>query len=187
MKFGRLVHQVDGDQLLFIRRTWLTKFFVAGDVISFLIQAAGGGIEAGKGIKNVKTGSNIIVAGLFIQIIFFGLFVMVSLFFDHRFRKHQDHNERVQDIPYRRLILSIYVISILIFVRSIVRVVEFLQGFGGFITRYEAFLYVFDGLLMWFAMVVALTWYSGDSKGTAGSIGMAEAIPTTPETKDPQP
>lgn len=41
MELGRIVRMVDGDKLLFIRRTWLTKIFVAGDVLSFLMQSSG--------------------------------------------------------------------------------------------------------------------------------------------------
>ena len=41
MELGRIVLMVDGERSLFIRRTWLTKLFVAGDVLSFLMQASG--------------------------------------------------------------------------------------------------------------------------------------------------
>jgi len=41
MELGRVVMMVDGDNYLFVRRTWMTKLFVSGDVISFLMQSAG--------------------------------------------------------------------------------------------------------------------------------------------------
>ena len=41
MELGRIVLMVDGERSLFIRRTWLTKLFVAGDVLSFLMQSSG--------------------------------------------------------------------------------------------------------------------------------------------------
>jgi hypothetical protein len=41
MELGRIVLMVDGERALFIRRTWLTKLFVAGDVLSFLMQSSG--------------------------------------------------------------------------------------------------------------------------------------------------
>jgi RTA1 like protein len=41
MCLGRTVLMVDGDEHLFIRRTWLTKIFVLGDVLSFMMQGAG--------------------------------------------------------------------------------------------------------------------------------------------------
>lgn len=49
--------------------------------------------------------------------------------------------------------LSLYIVSILIFVRSVVRVVEYLQGYTGYVMGHEAFLYVFDATVMWLAMI----------------------------------
>lgn len=48
----------------------------------------------------------------------------------------------------------LYLVSILIFVRSIVRVIEFIQGFDGHIFSHEVYLYIFDALIMCIAMVV---------------------------------
>ena len=41
MCFGRVVRMTDGEKYVWIRRTWLTKIFVIGDIISFLTQAIG--------------------------------------------------------------------------------------------------------------------------------------------------
>jgi hypothetical protein len=41
MELGRIVLVVEGDHALFIRRKWLTKTFVFGDVFSFLMQGSG--------------------------------------------------------------------------------------------------------------------------------------------------
>lgn len=41
MELGRIVQMVDGDKHLFVRRTWMTKIFVCGDVLSFLMQSSG--------------------------------------------------------------------------------------------------------------------------------------------------
>lgn len=41
MVLGRLILLVDGEHLSLIRRKWLTKIFVCGDVVSFLVQVSG--------------------------------------------------------------------------------------------------------------------------------------------------
>lgn len=41
MEFGRLMIMADGEQYSIIRRAWLTKIFVLGDVISFFAQFIG--------------------------------------------------------------------------------------------------------------------------------------------------
>jgi RTA1 like protein len=99
-----------------------------------------------------REGSNIIVGGLFLQITFFGLFVITALFFHLRLRKNP--TPRAFSVPYQKHLGALYATSILIFMRSIVRVVEFLQGFEGFIIQHEVFLYVFDGVLMLIAMLI---------------------------------
>lgn len=41
MLLGRIMVLVDGESKSIIRRSWLTKIFVCGDVLSLLLQAAG--------------------------------------------------------------------------------------------------------------------------------------------------
>jgi RTA1 like protein len=41
MILGRIIFLVDAEHLAFLKRKWLTKFFVCGDILSFTVQAAG--------------------------------------------------------------------------------------------------------------------------------------------------
>lgn len=41
MELARIVLMVEGDHALIIRRRWLTRIFVTGDVVSFLMQSGG--------------------------------------------------------------------------------------------------------------------------------------------------
>lgn len=41
MELGRIILVTDGEAHAIIRRRWLTKLFVAGDVLSFLVQSGG--------------------------------------------------------------------------------------------------------------------------------------------------
>lgn len=41
MELGRIVLLIGGEKQLIIRRTYLTKLFVLGDVLAFQLQAAG--------------------------------------------------------------------------------------------------------------------------------------------------
>lgn len=41
MMLGRIVVLLDAEHLCIIKKKWLTKLFVCGDVLSFTVQAAG--------------------------------------------------------------------------------------------------------------------------------------------------
>ncbi|KAF7197301.1 Protein RTM1 [Pseudocercospora fuligena] len=153
MLLGRIVLMLKAEEKLFIRRTWLTKIFVSGDIVSFLMQGIGAGVLASASTnadpESANTGKDIIVGGLFVQIIFFGLFVIAAgVFYFHV------SGATTEERPWKKHMIALYFVSAMIFVRSIVRVVEFLQGNDGYISTHEVFLYVFDAMIMWFAMVV---------------------------------
>ena len=155
MELGRIVLMIKADKALFIRRTWLTKIFVMGDVISFLVQAGGAGLLASGNADEIKIGKTIVVVGLFLQVAFFGLFVIAAAVFHSRIVKAP--TQLSYERPCRKHMVGLYIVSILIFIRSIVRVVEYIQGYDGYIMRHEVFLYVFDGVVMFIA-VVSMNW-----------------------------
>lgn len=41
MELGRIIYLVKGQALSLIRVSWMTKIFVGGDVLSFLMQSSG--------------------------------------------------------------------------------------------------------------------------------------------------
>jgi hypothetical protein len=92
------------------------------------------------------------MVGLALQIIIFGLFVIAGAIFHFRIRKSPTPKSKT--LPYQKHMWSLYFVSILIFVRSLVRLIEYAQGWSGYILSREWYLYVFDALLMFIAMVV---------------------------------
>lgn len=163
MELGRIVLMVDGDHALIIRRTWLTKIFVIGDIMSFQIQAAGAGLLSSGDGSTVNVGNDIIIAGLFFQVIFFGLFVIAAAIFHVRMSKQP--TQLSYERPWKKHMLGLYIVSILIFVRSIVRCVEYILGYDGYIMTHEAFLYVFDASMMFIAVVVMNWIHPGEVAG----------------------
>lgn len=55
---------VDGEKHSLVRAKWLTKIFVAGDVLSFCTQGGGAGLMSGGTAEKLKIGENIVVGGL---------------------------------------------------------------------------------------------------------------------------
>ena len=143
----------------------------------------------------MHTGETLIIVGLFLQLAFFGFFVVVAGLFHWRLVKANSPNSmythasdglgtstslhglnsktnassepaqvsysrqglNINDLPWKRHLYALYGSSALILVRSLFRVIEYLQGNGGYLLRHEVFLYVFDATLM-LGVVVLFNW-----------------------------
>ncbi|KAK5049306.1 hypothetical protein LTR84_004235 [Exophiala bonariae] len=169
MILSRLVRTVGGEHLCLVPVRWLTRAFVIGDIISFSLQAGGGGIQSGGTLQLYQTGEKIIVAGLICQILVFGFFVTTSALFHRRLIQSPTAKSRSNSIPWRRHLYVLYITSGLILVRSVFRVVEYLQGNDGYLISHEIFLYVFDTMLMALVMVIFLMYYIQDLLGSCGT------------------
>lgn len=179
MTLGRLITLLDAERLSLVPIRWLTAVFVTGDVLSFLLQGAGktrtlylcpdcinmalgGGIMASGTLSGMTTGENVIMGGLAVQLIFFSVFVIVATLFHYRI--HQNPTEKSMSTCISRsgwrnpnwetTMVGLYIASILILIRSVFRMIEYAGGNDGYLMSHEAFSYVFDAMLMFFAMIV---------------------------------
>ncbi|KAM5365939.1 hypothetical protein ACJZ2D_010772 [Fusarium nematophilum] len=159
MILGRLIRTVSAEHLSLIPVEWVTRVFVTGDVIAFGLQAGGGGVQAAGTLELYEAGEKIIIAGLFVQIAIFGFFVFTSLLFHYRLQKTPTAEAIAGRVPWRRYLYVLYASSAIILVRSVFRVVEYLQGNGGYLISREIFLYMFDTVLMAVVMAMLLVWY----------------------------
>jgi hypothetical protein len=160
---GRIIILVDGERYALIRQKWLTKIFVTGDVISFLVQGGGGGIMGSGTEKGMKIGEKLVLVGLFLQLFFFAIFVIIAGTFHYRlvrslplkkYKGAAPSSVDVHALPWKRHLVALYSASGLILVRSTFRVIEYLMGNAGFLLRKEVFLYVFDAVLMLAVMLI---------------------------------
>jgi len=156
MILGRIINLTSGERYALIRRTWLTKIFVLGDVLSFLVTAGGASMLSNTNgtpkevADRQKLGSNILLVGLFIQIVFFGLFMIVAVLFQVRGREH--FQRLPPQLLWKKHMYTLYAVSLCILVRSLFRVVEYIQGVDGFLFQHEVFPYVFDATLIFIAV-----------------------------------
>ena len=116
----------------------------------------------------VTTGQNIVVAGLIVQLVLFGIFLAITILFHVRSAAlssptyaSTSHPQTSRPIWVAHL-WTLYPISILIVTRALVRVVEFAQGHEGYIISHEWFLYVFDALMIWTAMAIMCFIFPGN-------------------------
>ncbi|KAL3420030.1 rta1 domain-containing protein [Phlyctema vagabunda] len=160
MVLGRIIRITGGEALSPVRVNWLTKIFVVGDVFSFLMQSSGGGMLAQADSKDkVDLGENIIVGGLIVQILFFSLFGTVAGIFHMRISRHPTTISKSLTVPWQRELMVLYGSSLLILIRSVYRVLEYIQGSDGVLMKTEAYMYVFDAAFIFIAMALFNIWH----------------------------
>ncbi|KAL2822416.1 RTA1 like protein-domain-containing protein [Aspergillus granulosus] len=165
MLLGRIILSLNAGSLSPIRPTWLTKIFVTGDVISFLLQSGGGGMQAtAEDAERAEMGEHMILGGLFVQILFFSIFIVVSIIFHRRMLSTPMHRVGT-DIPWNKYIKILYIVSVLIMVRSVYRVAEYIEGKQGELMSKETYIYVLDAALMLVVCVVLNVWHPGKVVG----------------------
>lgn len=149
MVLKRIVVATNGERHSIIPVKWLTKLFVISDVISIFMQLAGGALLAMADLPaDFHTGEMVIVGGLFVQLAGFGLFLVVSAIFHRRMIRAPTEASQSPNMPWQQYMSVLYAGSVLILVRSIFRIIEYLQGNAGYLMAHEVFLYIFDAVLM---------------------------------------
>jgi RTA1 like protein len=154
MSLGRLMRATEGEKYSIIRVTWMTKIFVVGDILSFFVQGGAGGIMAGGDMDKINLGQKIILGGLFLQIIMFGLFILASILFHYRLQKSPTQQSCNPNLRWPKTLFVLYAVSALIMIRNIFRVAEYIEGLDGPLLTVEWPIYVFDALLMAATMLI---------------------------------
>ncbi|KAL5335531.1 RTA1 like protein [Aspergillus crustosus] len=189
MVLGRLISFLHAEKLSLISIRWMTKIFVTGDVIAFVMQAAGGGIMASGTIESYTLGENITVGGLAIQLVFFSVFMLTCGIFHYRVKSNPTHKATILQASmadskarsWETVLVGLYLASVLILLRSVFRMVEYIQGNRGYLISHEVFMYVFDAALMVLCMVVMNGCHpsvilGGGGKGVRVSSGSGEEM-----------
>ncbi|KAF6519695.1 hypothetical protein HZS61_016112 [Fusarium oxysporum f. sp. conglutinans] len=77
MFLGRIIRASDHPDLSIIRISWLSKFFVTGDVLCFVVQACGAGMLVNANdTADENSGENVVLAGLALQVIILVIFLL---------------------------------------------------------------------------------------------------------------
>lgn len=162
MVLGEIIRVLGAEVHAFIPVRYMTKIFVIGDVVSLLLQAAGGGIQGGGTLEMLHLGEKLIIVGLFVQIAFFGFFIAVMGNFFIRCSMKPVQGAKAQEcsssfwLNWKFLLAELTLTSLFIMVRSIYRVIEYLQGNDGVLISDEKYLFILDSSMIFFAMVTIL-------------------------------
>jgi RTA1 like protein len=150
---GRFISLLGRESSL-VRPALYLWIFCSCDFLSLVIQAVGGGMasEANEAGGDTKPGTDIMVAGIVIQLASITVFVFLALEFLRRtIRQDIIRSMKRTMVP----LLCAMVLSILaIYVRSVYRTIELLQGWTGYLITTETYFVVLDGAMMVLAVVV---------------------------------
>lgn len=183
MVLGRIMRALGpaGESCSIIKVRWLTTIFVIGDVFAFLVQASGAGLMAAG--DDPKIGENIVVAGLIIQILFFGLFVAAAVLFQVRYLRYLSVSDSLSStqslarFPWNKMMTMLYAVSALILVRCIFRIIEYITGSDAYLLTHEWTLYVFDSVLMAATMAIFYVRYPSGIPLSKGSYQASDGEP----------
>ncbi|KAI9063109.1 RTA1-domain-containing protein [Trametes sanguinea] len=166
--FGRTTARL-GAQYSRLSPKLYSRIFLTGDILSLLIQGGGGGIAASNTTDpdKARLGSDIILGGLIIQIISMSIFCFFMA--DYAYRRAKDRPFRapepssyaeagipagrhVMDRKMMMLVAGILISTVLVYIRSIYRIIEFANGYNGSIAHTQILFDLFDGMLVTLAM-----------------------------------
>ncbi|CAI7568839.1 unnamed protein product [Penicillium pancosmium] len=175
MTLGRIIRSVGGEHLSVIRVSRLTKTFVWGDVLSFIVQ----GNSSSLSVLGYETWAKVaVVGGLAIQLVSFSIFWLTAIIFEKRIRRSPTPECLIPGIPWQKALYMLYAVSALIMIRSIFRIIEYVLGNDGYPLAHEWTLYIFDSVPMAIVMVVFFLWYPSElqkNKDIEGNIPLAQS------------
>ncbi|KIO33996.1 hypothetical protein M407DRAFT_64848 [Tulasnella calospora MUT 4182] len=171
MIIGRVMSFV-GKEYGYINHTKITKIFVGADIFAILTQAGGGSMLAGANgdLNQMKVAQKVLLTGLALQVITFGIFFFVATAFDVRsYRSPALHPFKEQMKGMRKLWTAFYISCALITARSIYRTVEFAEikftpgndNADGYLLNHEWPMYVFDSIPILISIIFFSIWHPG--------------------------
>ncbi|KAF9360296.1 hypothetical protein BGX26_009875 [Mortierella sp. AD094] len=147
--------RMERSRFSFIPPLIVGRTFVISDILTFFVQISAGGIQASAGDDNPslsKMGDNLFLAGVTVQGISYLLFTLLLTvafmrLIEDRKRNYPNQLEKGWtglDMNTLFIVGGLYISSVFIIVRSVYRIVEFTQGYQGYLITHEVFLFVLD-------------------------------------------
>jgi hypothetical protein len=118
---------------------WAAGFFTASDILCLCLQGGGGAMLSSTDLDTMEMGRKLLLVGLFLQLFFFGAFTVLTA----RLYAAPHYGFRHAK-AWRPLFATLFITIALLTIRNIFRVVEFVQGFDGYLASHEVYFYVFD-------------------------------------------
>jgi hypothetical protein len=152
-----------GEQWSRLPPVWYTRIFIAGDIFSLVLQGAGGGLASGadKGSKLQDVGTDLMIAGVVMQVVILAVFgYLLTEYALRTYRRREQLSVESMKLfhakSFRCFVVAIIVAFFGIFVRCIYRIPELTGGWGSELMRNEAEFIVLEGVMIVIS-ILALT------------------------------
>jgi hypothetical protein len=107
-----------------------------------------------KSAADQDRGNNIILAGLGIQVLFFGFFIITAIVFHIRLARNPTAQSYAVTAPWHIFLYVLYASSLLIMIRSLYRMVDYGMGINGPMMKSEGYFFGLDLVLMLIVMIM---------------------------------
>ncbi|KAJ6599405.1 RTA1 like protein-domain-containing protein [Mycena sp. CBHHK59/15] len=130
---------------------WYTIVFLSCDIVALVVQGAGGGIAStASDLSGTKLGSNIMLAGIVFQFATIIIYCCLAAEFLSRYRnnlplKSTPSGRGMVDSKVQTMIGALAFSTLVLFIRSIYRIIELASGWNGRVFRTEVYFNVLDG------------------------------------------
>ncbi|KAK0206445.1 RTA1-domain-containing protein [Desarmillaria ectypa] len=166
---GRLSRYLGATEHMLVKPRRITTVFISSDVITFLIQAAGGAVSiSADNMHLARIGSRIFLVGLVLQLGSFFILTCIFLTFLWRIYAHKHDIWEVDAVggkmwynDWRALAGALFVSCIGILIRSVYRTIELSEGFEGQLATMESFFYGLDTLPLFIAVAIYVPFWPG--------------------------
>ncbi|KAL5511882.1 hypothetical protein ACEPAH_5100 [Sanghuangporus vaninii] len=154
--YGRLIRTFAAGQSQYslMRPQIVASVFITSDIVTFIVQGAGAALSTSP--DTLQTGRNVVLIGVAAQTASYAIFCVLLVHSHVKFAK--DGKSNSSNFPWA-LFYVLYFSSIFITVRAVYRLVEFIQGHGGYLITHEVFFYCLDTVPLFLATSIhALFW-----------------------------
>lgn len=160
MTFGRVYRALNANKLAMINPRWLTKVYVLIDIVCIISQFVGPVMPASGDPSTIALSKNIVLGGLIVQVVALALFILSCWQVHRRLESERrvvvvcDDDDDASVIRWQNHFRALELVTLLLVLRSVVRLVEFAQGTSGFVASHEVFIYGFDSAPMFLIMLI---------------------------------
>lgn len=161
MVLGRIIRSFDAEHLVRMSPKSITVIFVLNDVLTFCTQLGGAGVQV-TGDENIMAiGKKIVLAGLIFSLAVFCFFIWIAASLHRRLLRTPTNILAMNNLNWQRYMLAIYAACFALMLRNLVRTIQFGASKDSVLNQKEVYIYVFDGFLMFFSMVVLGVYHPG--------------------------